>query len=161
MHWVSVSGVGNSAIELMYFGTSWAWPIKNSKAVAVNAVAVICLKPLKNTSAVVPFHLMAILQVSAVVVNKPISLPATRLDNDNLKGPWFLNTKPFVAPVFVSARNKVLTLASLVKTRLFLISTNQVPPLAVISPLVKMLPLLITSAFRVTEADVVGMYDVA
>jgi hypothetical protein len=48
-----------------------------SKAVDVKAVADITLTPFSKTSAVVPFHLMAILQVSVVVAYSAVSVPAT------------------------------------------------------------------------------------
>jgi hypothetical protein len=52
----------------MNLGTSVALHDKNSIFVEVNAVAVTCLTPLTNMSALVPFHLIAILVVSVVVV---------------------------------------------------------------------------------------------
>jgi hypothetical protein len=156
---VSVSGVGKSAIELMLKGTFAPLPIRFSIAVVVNEVAVTTLTPFRNTSAVVPFHLTAILNSSVEVVTNVVAVDATIFCNAiRVPVEAFLNTRPSAAkglvPVFT---NNPFADVSLVKTRLFLKSTNQVPPLAVISPLVKMLPLLITSAFLVTEAELVGM----
>jgi hypothetical protein len=102
---------------------------------------------------------MAILQVVAVVVNNKSGVPAVLLRIEILSvGKSALKKKVFV-PV-TSPKTTLVVVLSLVLTMLFLKSTNQVPPLAVISPLVKMLPRLITSAFLVTDAELVGMYDV-
>ena len=76
----------------------------------------------------------------------------TNLPLDN-----FLNMNPFVYPKFAVSINIPPTVVSDVYAVLLLKSTNQVPPLAVIKPLVKMLPLLITSPFLVTDAELVGM----
>ena len=157
---MSVSGVGKSAIELMNLGVSLAFPLKNCIAVKLNAVADITLTPFSKMSAVVPFHLIATFEVFADVVCKVVDAPAkiftivTRVDAaDDV-----LNVKPLpLVAEFNSFKNIPTLDTSLVNGMLFLKSTNQVPPLAVISPLVKMLPLLITSAFLVTDADVVGM----
>ncbi len=129
--------------------------VKNSKAVKEKAVAVTTFTPFTKMSAVAPFHLIAILAVSVVVVCKVVVAPLNLLDIIAREVASLVKINPFVN--VESLPNPNLEIASLVLERLFLKSTNQVPPLAVISPLVKMLPLLITSAFLVTEAELVGM----
>lgn len=64
----SSNGTGYKAIPWMYFGASRFDTVKNSKAVAVNDVAVITLTPFSNISNVLPSHLNIILQVFVVVV---------------------------------------------------------------------------------------------
>jgi hypothetical protein len=142
----------------MYFGTSIGEGlVKNSKAVGLKAVPVTTFTPLTNTSAVEPFHLMAILEVSVKVEYNKVDTPAMYLNTKSLEPTPPLNANEFKLPAIVSANAKPRLEASLVNARLFLKSTNQVPPLAVISPLVKMLPRLIMSAFLVTDAELVGM----
>ena len=68
MHSASVKGVGNNAVCEMNFGTSVALHDKNSILVEMNRVEETCLTPFTNMSALVPFHFIAILVVSVVVV---------------------------------------------------------------------------------------------
>jgi hypothetical protein len=153
---VSVSGVGKSAIELIVTGVE-TLDASTCIAVFVNAVAVTTFTPFSNTSAVVPFHLMATFEVFADVKYKEVSTPPITFAIKYLKGEaedFILNPKEIAV---ASVKYNPLAEASLANARLLLKSANQVPPLAVISPFVKMLPLLITSAFLVTEAELVGM----
>ena len=146
----------------MYFGASAAICDKNSKAVAVNAVALTTFIPFSKMSAVVPFHLIAILQVFAVVVNKVVNTPATYLLTLNLATePCPLIEKELVVPVEESPINRLTELKSRDIATLFLNSINHVPPAEVIIPLENTFDSVNESALRVTEVVVVGIYEVA
>ena len=142
----------------MNTGTCVASPRKNSILVGVNAVAEITFVPFAKMSAVVPFHLIANLVVSVVVVYKGVLTPAITLFIANLVAPPPLRILILLlVGVVASDMYNPWVKVSLVNATLFLNSTNQVPPLLVIKPLVKILFRLNESAIRVTVAVVVGM----
>ena len=123
----------------MNFGTSVASHKRYSITVVVNAVALTCFVPLTNTSAVEPFHLIAILVVSVEVVNNAVNVPAIILETVNLTAGdelAFLMQIPFNTPVDVSPIERPVVDALRKYSTFPLNSTNQVPPLALIKPLV-------------------------
>ena len=138
-------------------GTSVASQLKNCIAVGVNAVAEITFVPLAKMSALVPFHLIAYLVVSVVVKYKAVLTPAITLFIANLDVPPFRILILLLLIFVVSDIYNPAPNASLVKLKLPLNSTNQVPPLDVIKPLVKMLLRENESATLVADAVVVGM----
>jgi hypothetical protein len=112
-------------------------PLKKSIFVVVKAVAEITLTPLAKISAVVPFHFITTFVVIVVVVYKGIVVVAILLDIrtlEELASP--LKNKLFVPPVEVSPIKRSPLALSLAIAKLFLNSTNQVPPAEVILPLV-------------------------
>ena len=111
---------------------------KNSIFVVVNAVAEISFTPFTNTSALVPFHLKAIFNVSVDGVVKIINEPATTFCSDNLveAEDAVRITNALFGAVILSPRNKFIAVLSLTYATFPLNSTNQVPPLDVIKPLV-------------------------
>lgn len=113
MQSVSLKGVENKAICWMNIGTCGE-PFRFSIAVAVNAVAETTFVPFAKISAVLPFHLIAILVVSVVVVYKLVLTPATILSNDNLELPVFRIRKPSFndadKPVFINIDALALSL---------------------------------------------------
>ena len=75
--------------------------------VGVNAVADTTFTPFWNTSAVAPFHLMAILQVSVVVVNKFVKLPPIALYTKSLPdATGGIKTREFTVKAVVSPNPK-------------------------------------------------------
>ena len=144
--------------------TSVAFAAKNSIFVAVNDVAETTFVPLAKTSAVLPFHLIAILVVSVVVVCNAVNVPLTLLLIANLgePPPLFLIVNSFeLLPLVELSPNQKLPVPSLVYARLFLNSKNHVPPLELMRLLVKILLVEKVSAKRVTETVLVGMNVVA
>lgn len=120
----------------MNTGTCVVSPRKNSILVGVNAVALTTFVPFAKMSAVVPFHLIANLVVSVVVKYKAVLIPAITLFIANLAVPpvriLILLLLIFVVSDIYNPRVNV----SLVYTILLTSDTNQVPPLALIKPLV-------------------------
>ena len=148
MHSASVRGVGNKSICEMNVGCCEPSPFRNSIFVAVNAVALTCFVPFTNTSAVLPFHLMAIFTVSVVVINKFDKVPPTLLYIANLDAvdEPFLIANEFVESVVESPIPIGFATPSRTNTKFSRNSTNQVPPLDVIKPLVYILFRLKASA---------------
>ena len=120
-------------------GTSAESHKRYSITVVVNAVALICFVPFTNTSILVPFHLIAIFVVSVVVVYKALNEPdiiletVKRIAGDEVA---FLMQIPFNTPVDVSPIERPIVDALRKYSTFPLNSTNQVPPLAEIKPLV-------------------------
>lgn len=137
MHSASVKGVGNNAICEMNLGAAVMFVRKNSKAVAVNAVAETTFVPLAKMSAVLPFHLIAILVVSVVVVYSDVRLPEIvlkiliRPDDSPCNNLKLFPVRLFVSPKSIASLPKSPTYATLFNNL-----TNQVPPLDVIKPFV-------------------------
>jgi hypothetical protein len=107
----------------------------NSINVVVNAVAEITFTPFSKISKLVPFHLIAILQVSALVVYKVVTTVEMLFIICNLVVEDGRNPIPLSLKFELSQMPHLLEL-SLVKLKFPLNSTNQVPPLLVIKPLV-------------------------
>ena len=159
MHCASVSGVVANNIELILRGTSFGVQFRLFMFVKLKSVALTTLTPFSKISAVVPFHLIAILDVLEVVVYKLVPVPPIYF---RITTRWFAllpsKVNEFPNPfVNVERNNPAVEPSRITYGILFLNSTNQVPPSAVIKPLVYMLFRVIISALRVTLAVVVGM----
>lgn len=143
----------------MNFGVSAPEPVKFSNCVAVNDVALTTFVPFAKMSAVVPFHLIAIFVVLVVVKYNDVNVPPTAflIVTKLVAGEPAPKVNVNLSVTAVLVNCKPSAKASLVYAIFPLNSTNQVPPLAEIKPLVYILFRLKESATRVAVADVVGM----
>jgi hypothetical protein len=141
----------------MNLGTSSAPPIKNSIFVVVNELPATSFTPLRKTSQVEPFHLIASFVLLVTVPINVVLAPAILLVMINGMVAPFLISNPLLTVLLLSEILNPLLKASRVYAIFPLNSTNQVPPLLVIKPLVKMLLREKESATLVADAVVVGM----